>query len=136
MALSIYFDGVSLTAFHSVTPVVCRYQVCFFVWWAGAGLWPVVVQRVCGCSWACDPGLFDAAACDDDGIDCFAGCGHLLAPRGGVLERDPYVVGGWICVAVHGVLTGRRSHLAGWWVVLSEAGKAVERRCLLLLPDW
>ena len=43
---------------------------------------------------------------------------------------------GGIGVAVDGVLTGRRSHLAGWWVVLSEAGKAVERRCLLLLPDW
>ena len=36
--------------------------------------------------------LFDVTACDDDG-DCGAGCGHLHAPRGGVLDVVQYVLG-------------------------------------------
>ena len=62
LVASTYDDGVSPTAFHSVAPVVCRCcQVWLSVWWADAGLWAVVVLRARGCSWACDPGQFDAA---------------------------------------------------------------------------
>ena len=119
-------NGVSLTAFHSVAPVVCRCcQVWLSVWWAGAGLWAVVVLRACGCSWACDPCLMRlrvmmmvivvpaVVICMHHEVEYWKGISMLSV--------------WWICVAGDGVLAGRRSHLAGWWVVSREAGEAVER---------
>ena len=73
---------------------------------------------------------------DDDG-DCGAGCGHLHAPRGVVLEYDPYIVEVVGSVRVAGDGCWQAEIASGWvaGVVSSEAGEA--ERCFsgcLLFP--